>query len=35
MVTSRWNISVLSGVTTIRLFEKDVEMANHFLILLD
>jgi hypothetical protein len=29
-VTSRLNISVLSGVTTIKLCEKDVEMENHF-----
>jgi hypothetical protein len=35
MVTNRWNINVLSGVTTISLYEKDVEVANHFRILLD
>jgi hypothetical protein len=30
MVTSRWNINVLSGVATINLYEKDIEVANHF-----
>lgn len=35
MVTDRWNINVLNGVTTINLYEKDVEVANHFKILLD
>jgi hypothetical protein len=35
MVTRRWNISVLSGVTTISLYEKDVEVANHYQILVN
>jgi hypothetical protein len=30
MVTNRWNINVLDGVTIISLYEKDVEVANHF-----